>query len=144
MTVSKECESEILRLVQAEKWPEGTVASELGVHHDVVTRVLTQDESGHAEREPRRSKLDPYKGFILEQLETYPRLHATRLRAMSAERGFSGSAKIVQRFVKDVRPRKRRRRTSSASGYLASRVKWTGGTLGTSQSREACGHSGSS
>ena len=29
MTVSKECESEILRLVQAEKWPEGTVAAEL-------------------------------------------------------------------------------------------------------------------
>ncbi len=43
MTVSKECESEILRLVQAEKWPEGTVAAELGVHHDVVTRVLAQD-----------------------------------------------------------------------------------------------------
>jgi transposase len=106
VTVSKECEGEILRLVQAEKWPEGTVASELGVHHDVVTRVLTQDESGQAAREPRRSKLDPYKGFILEQLETYPGLHATRLRAMSAERGFSGSAKIVQRFVKDVRPRK--------------------------------------
>jgi len=92
MTVSKECESEILRLVQAEKWPEGTVAAELGVHHDVVTRVLAQDATGQPAREPRPSKLDAYKGFILEQLERYPRLRATRLRTMIAERGFRGSA----------------------------------------------------
>jgi transposase len=105
VTVNKECESEILRLVQAEKWPEGTVASELGVHHDVVTRVLAQDASGQPAREPRPSKLDAYKGFILEQLERYPRLRATRLRMMVAERGFRGSAKIVERFVKGVRPR---------------------------------------
>lgn len=50
MTVSKECESEILRLVQAEKWPEGTVAAELGVHHDVVTRVLAEDATGQPAR----------------------------------------------------------------------------------------------
>ena len=105
MTVSKESESEILRLVQAEKWPEATVAAELGVHHDVVTRVLAQDASGQPARQPRPSQLDPYKGFLLEQLERYPRLRATRLRAMIAERGFRGSAKIVERFVKGVRPR---------------------------------------
>ena len=105
MTVSKECESEILRLVQAEKWPEGTVAAELGVHHDVVTRVLAQDATGQPAREPRPSKLDAYKGFILEQIERYPRLRATRLRTMIAERGFRGSAKLVERFVKGIRPR---------------------------------------
>ena len=106
MTIDKESESEILRLVHAEKWPEGTVASELGVHHDVVTRVLTEDESGKPAKEPRPSKLDAYKSFLLEQLEKYPRLHGTRLRTMIEERGFTGSAKIVQRYVKTVRPRK--------------------------------------
>jgi transposase len=105
MTVSKECESEILRLVQAEKWRQGTVAAELGVHHDVVTRVLAQDATGQPAREPRPSKLDAYKGFIVEPLERYPRLRATRLRTMIAERGFRGSAKLVERFVKGIRPR---------------------------------------
>jgi transposase len=106
MTVAKECEAEILRLVDAEKWPEGTVASELGVHHDVVTRVLAEAQSGKSQRAPRTSKLDPYKAFIVEQLDKYPRLRGTRLRTMIGERGFDGSAKIVQRYVKTVRPKK--------------------------------------
>jgi transposase len=105
MTVDKERENEILRLVDAEKWPEGTVVSELGVHHDVVTRVLAEAESGKPAREPRPSKVDPYKSFIVEQLEKYPRLHGTRLRTMMCERGFDGSAKIVQRYANTVRPR---------------------------------------
>jgi hypothetical protein len=93
MTVDKERENEILRLVEAEKWPEGTVASELGVHHDVVKRVLAEAESGKPAREPRPSKVDPYKSFIGEQLEKYPRLHGTRIRTMIGERGFDGGAR---------------------------------------------------
>lgn len=35
-----EREAEIIRLVLAEKWPVGTVAKQLGIHHSVVRRVL--------------------------------------------------------------------------------------------------------
>ena len=37
-----ELEAKILRLYRAEKWKVGTISRELGVHHDVVRRVLRQ------------------------------------------------------------------------------------------------------
>jgi hypothetical protein len=40
MTVSRQVEAEIRRLHFAEHWPAGTVATQLGVHPDVVRRVL--------------------------------------------------------------------------------------------------------
>jgi hypothetical protein len=36
MTISKEREAEILRLHYAEKWPVGTIAKQLGLHHCTV------------------------------------------------------------------------------------------------------------
>ncbi len=39
-----EVETAILRLHHAEHWPVGTVASQLGIHTDVVRRVLGLDE----------------------------------------------------------------------------------------------------
>ena len=43
MTVSKEIEGSILRLYHAEKWPVGTISTQLAIHHSVVQRVLRQD-----------------------------------------------------------------------------------------------------
>lgn len=106
MTVPKECEAEILRLVEAEKLAPGTAASTLMVHHDVVDRVLEQATTGRPERLPRPSKLDPYKDFMADTLDEYPKLGATRLRTMMCERGFDGSARIVQRHVLEIRPRR--------------------------------------
>ena len=40
MTISIELEAEIARLCRAEGWPLGTIAAQLGIHHDVVERVL--------------------------------------------------------------------------------------------------------
>ena len=40
--ISRDREAEILRLHGAEKWPIGTIASQLGVHHSTVRRVLAQ------------------------------------------------------------------------------------------------------
>ena len=39
--ISRELEAKILRLYHAEKWPIGTIASQLQIHHDVIERVLT-------------------------------------------------------------------------------------------------------
>ena len=39
---SAETEARILRFHHVEKWPVGTIARQLGVHHSVVRRVLTQ------------------------------------------------------------------------------------------------------
>jgi len=107
VTVSREVEVEILRLTHAEKWPAGTIASELGVHHDVVARVRDAEHALPKERPPRASLLDPYRPFLATTLEAHPRIRATRLYYMIRERGFSGSVKIVRRCVKEIRPRPR-------------------------------------
>jgi DNA-binding transcriptional regulator LsrR (DeoR family) len=43
MGVSKETESEILRLLYVEKWKRGTIARQLNIHHCVVDRVLIRN-----------------------------------------------------------------------------------------------------
>jgi hypothetical protein len=40
--VSPEIEAQILRLHHVEKWPVGTIAHQLSIHHSVVDRVLTE------------------------------------------------------------------------------------------------------
>src|SRR6266567_4810535 len=106
MTVSREVELEILRLTDAEKLSPGTAASQVGVHHSVVERVQEQAVVGRPERARRPSKLAPYYDFIGEQLTSYPKICATRLCTMAHERGFEGSARIVQRYVRSIRPAK--------------------------------------
>jgi IS30 family transposase len=40
--ISRALETEILRLHKAERWPIGTIARQLHVHHVTVRRVLWQ------------------------------------------------------------------------------------------------------
>jgi transposase len=107
MTVPYEVEAEIRRLAHVEGWPRGTIATQLGVHHEVVERVLDAETVVPKERPPRPSKLDPYKPFLLRKLDEHPTLRATRLHTMIKKRGFQGSVKIVRRYVATVRPRAR-------------------------------------
>lgn len=106
MTVSRETEVEILHLCNTEGLSPSEAATQLGVHHDAVARVLEQAETGRPEPAPRPSILDPYKSLIEEKLEQYPKLHGTRLYQMAQERGFAGSARIVQRYVRMIRPQR--------------------------------------
>jgi transposase len=107
MTVSPQTEAEIRRLHFAEHWPAGTVATQLGVHPEVVRRVLGL-LIPRAPAPPRPRLLDPFAGFLGETLEQYPRLLAPRLHDMLVERGFKGSVRTVREYVAKVRPRPRR------------------------------------
>jgi transposase len=104
MTVDKETEAEIRRLYFGEHWKKGTIAAQLGVHDDVVARVVGPHGPEPTGREPRPSVLDPYQGFVLETLERYPTLVATRLYDMLCERGYTGSLRTLRRFVLHNRP----------------------------------------
>jgi transposase len=104
--IPKEKEAEILRLHHAEKWPIGTIARELGVHHTTVQRVLRQTGVDQKVVAPRPSVVDPFVPFILEQLEKYPRLRASRLFTMIKERGYPGGADHFRRIVNRLRPKK--------------------------------------
>ena len=103
-----ELEAEITRLYYAEHWPVGTIASQLGVHRDVVRRVLGVGIARPGAGIPRPRQLDPYRDFIDETLARYPRLRATRIYDMLRERGYRGAPRSVRRYVVELRPRPRR------------------------------------
>src|SRR5689334_9279854 len=115
MTIDKTKEAEIRRLHFAEHWKVGTIATQLGLHHDVVERVLGLGE-GARSRPPALdadalvaaikvpAPLRAYETFVTETLAQYPHLRATRLYDMLLERGYEGSVRTVRRHVHLVRP----------------------------------------
>jgi transposase len=114
--ISKEVEANILRLFHVEKWPPGTIGRHLGVHHETVRRVLRS--AGIEERVflRRPSLADPYLPFIVESLEKYPKLCASRLYQMVRERGYRGRPDHFRAIVARHRPR------PTAEAYLRLRT----------------------
>ena len=104
MTVSQKTECEIRRLHYAEHWKVGTIATQLNVHPDVVRRVLGLLEP-RSQSSVRPRLIDPFVPFIIETLEQYPTLRATRLCDMLKERGYQGSERTVRDYVRGVRPK---------------------------------------
>ena len=93
MAIDDELKAQILRYHFVEHWRVGTIASQLGVHHSTVERVLGEAGVERERQRPRRpSKLDSYMAFITETLETLPHPerrsavrhgHSTRLHRRS-------------------------------------------------------------
>src|SRR5437762_2347843 len=103
--IEDEVRARIRRLFFAEHWKIGTIAAELGVHHDTVRGAIG---SASFNRSPTRpvppSLLDPYKAVIEDTLKQHPRLRSTRLFEMIKARGYPGSTVQVRRYVACVRP----------------------------------------
>lgn len=116
MTIDKEQEAKILRYHFVEHWGVTTIATQLGIHHTTVDRVLSQVGLPKAERTRRASIVDPYHPMILETLAQFPRLTATRLYAMAQARGYRGGASQFRAHVAQLRPRK------SSEAYLRLRT----------------------
>ncbi len=105
MTIPKEKEADILRFAHAEKWRVGTIAKQLGVHHTTVTRVLEHNGIPRAERVTGPSIIDPHVPLILETLQQFPKLPASRLYGMACERGFEGCESHFRARVAELRPK---------------------------------------
>jgi transposase len=103
--VSPEESAAILRLHHAEEWPVGTIASQLGRHHDTVERVLAQSGLPVAKPAARPRLVDPYLPFIQETLAKHPRLRASRLWTMVKKRGYPGSKSAFRAIISRLRPR---------------------------------------
>jgi len=104
MVISREREAEILRYYHVEKWRVGTIARQIGVHHNVVKRVLAQAGLPRFGT-PRPSQLDPFLPFIRQTLEKFPALTASRLYGMVRERGYQGGPDHFRHLVACYRPR---------------------------------------
>jgi len=106
MAIDKELESRILRYHFVEKWRVGTIATQLGIHHSVVDRVLSQAGLPKVERSPRSCLIDPYLPFITETLGIFPTLTAVRLYEMARQRGYPGGPSQFRQRISQMRPRK--------------------------------------
>jgi transposase len=101
--IPDELRSRIRRLFFAEHWKVGTIAAELGVHHDTVSLAIERHRFVNDRFRPA-SILDPYKPFVLDTLKQHPKLRATRLFEMIEDRGYQGSVVQLRRYVRAVRP----------------------------------------
>ena len=70
--ISKETEADIVRLFHAEKWPVNTIATELGLHHSTIQRVIERHGLPRPKLD-RPSKLDVFRPFIDTTLAQHPR-----------------------------------------------------------------------
>lgn len=105
MAIPPETTAQILRLYHAEKWRCGTIARHLGVHHSTVERVLARAGLPRIASQ-RAALIDGYLPFILQTLEKYPHLTASRLYGMVRERGYVGGLDYFRRQIARHRPRK--------------------------------------
>jgi len=101
--ITTEQEALILRLHHVEKWRVGTIAKQLGLHHDAVRRVLKKAGVLSASQE-RPSIIDTFLPFILETLKTYPTITAARLHEMVKERGYGGRPSHFRHLISGIRP----------------------------------------
>jgi transposase len=106
MTIDQTLEAKILRYHFVEKWPVGTIAKQLCVHHSVVDRILSHAGLPKIERTARVSIIDPYLPFIIETLNEFPTLTAVRLYEMAKQRGFKGGPSQFRQRISELRPRK--------------------------------------
>jgi transposase len=104
--ISKEIAARILRLYHAERWKIGTIATQLGVHHTTVRRVLARAGVPGALSLARASMLDPYLPLVREILEKYPDLRASRLYDMLRARGYPGRPDHFRHLIALHRPRR--------------------------------------
>ena len=90
MSISDELKAKILRYHHVEKWRIGTISRQLGVHHTSIKRVLSETGVSKHNLLVQASMIDPFLPFILETLERFPKLPASRLYDMVKERGYPG------------------------------------------------------
>ena len=131
MVTPTDIEAQILRYYHAEKWTVGTIAAQLYVHHSVVRRVLAQAGLPRLGPPPRPSQIDAYLPFILQTLEKFPTLTASRLYAMVRERGYRGSPDHFRHLIACHRPRRRPKPICACAPCPVSRRRLTGGTSAT-------------
>ncbi len=138
--IERETAARIRHLYFAEHWRVGTIASELGLHHETVKAALQEGIRTLPALRPRR--VDPYVEFLRQTLEQHPQLRATRLFQMIRERGFAGTARQVRRKVAEIRPRRHeaflRRRVFPGEEAQVDWASFGKVTIGTAQRDLSC------
>ena len=93
----------IRHLFYAEHWKIGTIARELRLHPETVSRAV-ETQRFRNYRTVRCCATDPFIDFIRETLDKHPRLRATRIFQMIRDRGYPGSVVQLRRVIAGLRP----------------------------------------
>jgi len=98
--------AEIRRLAEIEKLSGRVIARQLHCSRRTVAAALDRQQPPSSARVRRASKLDPYVEQIKELLAKYPDLSAVRIREEISRgpQGYTGSAVILRRYLRQVRP----------------------------------------
>ena len=97
--------AEIRRLHRVDGVSIREISKRTGLHRKTIRRALAAGEPPKYSRSRGGSKLDPFRGWICEQLAADPRIQSQRLREMASELGYRGGKSIFDDFVREVRPR---------------------------------------
>jgi transposase len=75
-----------------------------GLSRNTIRTALRASEPPRYQRQPKGSKLDPFKPKIHELLRADPTLAGVRIRELIEPLGFQGSKTIVDDYLREVRP----------------------------------------
>jgi transposase len=104
--INVELWAEVRRRHRVEGLSIRAISRQLRLSRNTVRSALRSSEPPRYRRAAKRpSKLDPYKGRIGELLEGFPGLSGVRVHEILTDEGFSGSARLVRRYLQEVRPR---------------------------------------
>ena len=82
------------------------IARQTGLDRKTVRKHLEQGLQAprYGPRAPRPQVLDPYRAYLRERVEAYPRMRATRLLREIRELGYPGGYSQLTAYLREVRP----------------------------------------
>ena len=82
------------------------IARRTGLDRKTVRKYLAQGLQGprYGPRAPRAQLLDPYRAYLRERVEAFPRLRATRLLREIRALGYPGGYTQLTAYLREIRP----------------------------------------
>jgi transposase len=109
--------AEIRRMHFVERLSIKEIHRRTGHDRKTIRRALRSEEPPRYRRQPRRSKLDPFRDEIDRLLRSDPRLPGKRIRELIEELGYEGGKTILDDHLRELRPRYLPRRTYQRTLY---------------------------
>ena len=87
-------------------YPSRAIARHTGLTRKTRAQVSRAGVAAprYGPRAPRPQRLDPYRAYLRERVETYPRMRATRLLREIRELGYPGGYSQLTAYLREIRP----------------------------------------
>jgi transposase len=95
--------------LQAKGFSERSIARQLRINRETVTKYLADPAPSVRQRKPKSSKLDPYRELINKMVEECPDVKAPVVLQRIRDKGFGGEITIVRDMLQKLRGRVKNR-----------------------------------